>query len=85
MTEKSLKYTEKEVNDDIEILTETVGQLTLAVQTQNDILLCLLHQLDIKDPNWKNTEDIEKEVGPKIEACVNAVRKAYGPSKTDKS
>ena len=84
-TEELPKYTEKEVNDDIEILTETVGQLTLAIQTQNDVLLNILHQLDLKDPGWETREDIEKDVGPKIKACIEAVRKTYGPSEADKS
>lgn len=70
---------------DIELLTQNVAALTLAIQTQNDVLLVLLHNLDLKIPDWKEKADVEKEVGPKIQACVEAMRKIYGRSETDKS
>lgn len=70
---------------EIELLTKNVAALTLAIQTQNDVLLVLLHNLDLKMPDWKEKTDIEKEVGPKIEACIEAMRKVYGRSETDKS
>lgn len=70
---------------DIELLTQNVAALTLAIQTQNDVLLVLLHNLDLKIPDWKEKADVEKEIGPKIQACVEAMRKIYGRSETDKS
>lgn len=69
---------------DLELLTQNVAALTMAIQTQNDVLLVLLHNLDLKMPDWKEKTDIEKEVGPKIQACLEAVRKVYGRSKADK-
>lgn len=69
---------------EIELLTKNVAVLTLAIQTQNDVLLVLLHNLDLKMPDWKKKTDIEKEVGPKIEACIEAMRKVYGRSEADK-
>lgn len=68
-----------------EDLLDTIAQLTVAVQTQNDVLLVLLDQLDVKVPDWKTKDDVEKAVGPKIEMCVKTIREIYGPSKADKS
>lgn len=68
---------------DIELLTQNVAALTVAIQTQNDVLLVLLHNLDLKIPDWKEKADVEKEVGPKIQACIEAMRKVYGRSETD--
>lgn len=81
---KQKETTDKTVGD-IEILTQTVAQLVTAVQTQNDCILCLLHQTDIKDPGWKNKEDVEKAVGPKVTQCVKAIREVYGPRETNQS
>lgn len=69
----------------IELLTETVAQLAVAMQTQNDILLVLLSQMDVKDPGWKTAADVSKDVGNKVKQCVDIMRKTYGPSETDKS
>lgn len=69
---------------EIELLTQNVAALTVAIQTQNDVLLVLLHNLDLKIPDWKEKTDVEKEVGPKIQACIEAMRKIYGRSETDK-
>lgn len=86
MAKVSEKIETKEVTD-IEILTNTVATLAAAVKTQNDILLCLLHKFDVeKDlPFWITKEGVEEEVGPKVKACVEAIRKVYGPSETDKN
>lgn len=72
---------------EVELLTETVAQLAATVQTQNDILLCLLHKFepDHDLPFWITKEGMEKEITPKVEACIEAVRRAYGPSEADKS
>ena len=71
---------------DIEILTETVAVLTAAVQTLNDVVLVLASKLDETDiPHWETKEEIEQAVGEKVRACVNAVRRVDGHSKTDKS
>lgn len=70
--------------DDIGVLSNTVAMLAHAVQTQNDVLLILLHNLDLKIPDWKEKADIEKEIGPKIQACIEAVRKVYGRGETNK-
>lgn len=71
---------------DIELLTQNVAALTMAIQTQNDVLLCLLHKFNVDSdlPVWTTKEGVEKEVGPKIQACIEAVRKVYGRSETDK-
>lgn len=67
-----------------QIISESVAMLVSAVQAQNDVLLVLLHNLDLKIPDWKDKADIEKEVGPKIQACIEAMRKIYGRGETNK-
>lgn len=81
-----MKYEEKEGHqaNEIEILTQNIAALAVAVETQNDIIICLLHHLD-KIPEWKDREELEKEMNPKIQGCIKAVRKAYGQLETDKS
>lgn len=72
--------------DNLELITENLAALTAAVETQNDVIICLLHKLDTKDvPEWKDKKELEEEMGPKLEACIKAVRKVYGQLKTDKS
>ena len=71
--------------DAVAMLTESVAELTVAVKIQNDVMLVLLHTLDLKIPDWKDKADIEKEVRPKIEACIEAMRRVYERSETDKS
>lgn len=81
----------KEADDkqltDIMILTQTVAELTGAVRTHNDILLCLLHKFELdKDlPTWATKEEVEGDVGAKIQACIEAIRRVYGPSETTES
>ena len=80
---------EEEVDKEVsalDALTDTVAQLVITVQTQNDVLLVLANKLNIDTdiPDWKDKKEIEKEVGPKIQACINMMRKIYGPSETDK-
>lgn len=72
---------------DIEILTETVASLTMAMRTQNDIILCLLHKFDLVHdlPLWTTKEDMEKDVEPKVQACIESVRRLYGRGEDDKS
>ena len=70
---------------EIELLTQNIAALTVAVQTQNDVLMVLLHNLDLKIPDWKEKTDVEKEIGPKVQACIEAVRKVYGRSETNKN
>lgn len=72
--------------DAITMLTESVAELTVAMKTQNDVILCLLHKFNVDSdlPAWTTKEGVEKEMGPKIQACVEAVRKVYGRSETDK-
>ena len=82
-------YEEKEAKEvkELEVITASIAQLTMAIQTQNEVLLCLLHKMDINSdlPTFQNKEMFEKEMGEKVEACVKAIRKIYGPSETDKS
>ena len=84
-----MKYEEKEAKEvkELEVITASIAQLTMALQTQNEVLLCLLHKMDINSdlPTFQNKEMFEKEMGKKVEACVKAIRKIYGPSETDKS
>ena len=83
-----MKYEEKEDKDTevIDLLTRNVAALTVAIQTQNDVILCLLHKFNVDSdlPAWTAKEEVEKEMGPKIQACVEAVRKIYGHSEADK-
>lgn len=85
MARVSEKIETKKVTD-IELLTETVATLTLAVQTQNNIILCLLHKFNIETdlPTWQNKGVFEKEMVTKVDACDKAIRKIYGHSETDK-
>lgn len=81
-----MKYEEKTdpTPTELALLTQNIAALTVAIQTQNDVLLVLLHNLDLKIPDWKDKTEIEKEVGPKIQQCVELMRKIYGRSETDK-
>ena len=83
-----MKYDESKDSEvpGIEVLTENLTILTAMVQTQNEIILCLLHKLNIETdlPTWEDKEAFEKEMDPKIKACIKAVRKIYGRSETDK-
>lgn len=78
--------TDKEVSE-LDLLTQNLAALTAAVQTQNDVLLCLLHNFDLvhDTPMWVSKEALEEDVKPKVQACIEAVRNAYGQFKTDKS
>lgn len=86
MAKVSEKIETKKVTD-IELLTESVAALTLAVQTQNDIVLCLLHKFELNHdlPLWTTKEKMEEDVGPKVQACIESVRRLYERSETDKS
>ncbi len=81
----------KEVNDksvsELEIMAETVAQLAAAVETQNAVILCLLHNFSLTHdlPLWLTKEGMEEDVGPKVKACIESVRRLYGHSETDKS
>lgn len=73
---------------DVELLTRTVEQLTAAVQTQNDVILVLLHnmkRLGLEMPDWSSPKDVSDDISEPIKECVKVIRKAYGPSETDKS
>jgi len=72
---------------EVELLTQNVAALTVAVQTQNAVIMCLLHKLNIETdlPAFQDKETFEKEMAAKVDACDKAIRKIYGPSKTDKS
>lgn len=83
-----MKYTEaKDKELDAHAITETLAQLTTVVSTLSDAVVVLMHKLDVeKDmPAWKTKEEIEKEVGPKIKACIDIVRRVDGPSETNKN
>ena len=84
---KTEEKVETRTVSDIEILTETVASLTMAMRTQNDILLCLLHKFDLDHdlPLWTTKEGMEKDVEPKVQACIEAIRKIYGRGETNKS
>lgn len=71
---------------DIELLTQNVAILTSAIQTQNAVIMCLLHKLNIETdlPTWQNKEVFEKEMAEKVDACDKAIRKIYGHSEADK-
>lgn len=69
-----------------ELLTQNVAALTVAVQTQNAVIMCLLHKLNIETdlPTWQNKETFEKEMAKKVDACDKAIRKIYGHPEADK-
>ena len=71
---------------DIELLTQNVAALTMAIQTQNAVLMCLLHKFNPETdlPPWQDKEAFEKEMAAKVDACDKAIRKIYGRSETDK-
>ena len=71
----------------LEDLVETVTMMSAAIETQNAVILCLLHKFDTDSdlPTWQDKDSIEKEMEPKINACVKAIRKTYGHGETDKS
>lgn len=80
----------KEITDkelDLRVMADTIVMLSSAIQTQNDIILCLLHKFNLNHdlPLWTTKEAMEEDVGPKVKACIESVRSLYGPSKTDKS
>lgn len=72
---------------EVELLTQNVAALTVAVQTQNAVIMCLLHKLNIETdlPTFQNKEAFEKEMAAKVDACDKAIRKIYERSETDKS
>lgn len=70
----------------IEEVADTVALLSAALQAQNDVILVLASKLELSDiPDWKTKDEVEEKVGPKINACMEAVRKVYGHSEADKS
>lgn len=70
---------------DLRVMADTIVMLSSAVQTQNDIILCLLHKFNIKQdlPFWTTKEGMEEDVGPKVKACIESVRSLYGRSEID--
>ena len=70
---------------DIELLTQNVAALTVVIQTQNAIIMCLLNKLNIETdlPTWQDKGTFEKEMAKKVDACDKAIRKIYGHSETD--
>lgn len=78
----------KEVNDeqvtDLDILAETVAMLSHAIQVQNDVLIVLMGQLDLKLPDWKTKKEVEEAVGSKIQECVKLMRNIYGHGEVNK-
>lgn len=71
----------------IEDLADTVAMMAKAIETQNAVILCLLHKFDLNHdlPFWLTKEGLEEDVGPKVDACIESIRRVYGHSKTDKS
>lgn len=73
---------------DVELLTQNVAALTLAVQSQNVAIMCLLNKLDPNtdlDFSHLTKEQFEKKMNEKIVACEKAIREVYGRSETNKS
>ena len=77
----------KEDKIKIEDLADTVAMMAKAIETQNAVILCLLHKLNIETdlPTWQNKKVFEKEVGAKVDACIESIRSLYGHGETDKS
>ena len=81
---KHEEITDKEL--DLRVMADTIVMLTSAVQTQNAVIMCLLHKLNIETdlPTFQNKETFEKEMVAKVDACDKAIRKIYGHSEADK-
>lgn len=79
------EMTDKEL--DLRVMADTIVMLSSAIQTQNDIILCLLHKFstDHDLPTWTTKEAMEEDIEPKVKACIESVRSLYGHSETDKS
>lgn len=80
-------YEEKKLEEvTIADLVESINILTVAVQTLNDVQLVILHNMkDLEMPDWKSLKEIEDDVAGIVKKCAEVVRRANGPSKTDKS
>lgn len=78
------EITDKEL--DLRVMADTIVMLSSAVQTQNSVILCLLHKLNVETdlPTQQNREVFDKEMAAKVDACDKAIRKIYGRSETDK-
>lgn len=73
----------------IRLLTENVTALTYTVQMQNAVILALVQNMKdqhgFKVPDWKDKEEVEKELGGILEKCAKKVDELYGQRETDKS
>lgn len=73
----------------IRLLTENMTTLAYTVQMQNAVILALVQnvkdQHGFKVPDWKNKEEVEKELGDILEKCAKKVDELYGQRKTNKS
>lgn len=73
----------------IRLLTENITALTYTVQMQNAVILALVQnvkdQHGFKVPDWKDKEEVEKELGDILEKCAKKVDELYGQRKTNKS
>lgn len=78
------EITDKELSV-VDMLTESVVELSYAVQTQNAIILVLLHNSDLKLPEWKSLEDVQNDVGAKVEKCTELIRSLHGHDQTNQS
>lgn len=80
----------KEITDkelDLRVMADTIVMLSSAVQTQNDVILCLLEKFDPDNDlpiYYSSKESFEREMNKKVEACVKAIRKIYERSEADK-
>ena len=69
-----------------EDLVRSLEMLASAIESLNAVQLVILHNMkDLKMPEWKTFKDIENDVAGKVIECIDAVKRANGPSETDKS
>lgn len=86
------EQTDKTVPKDelkIQLLTENVAALTYTVQMQNALILALVKNMKdqhgFKIPDWKDKEEVEKELGDILEKCIKKVDELYGQREANKS
>lgn len=74
---------DKELTE-IDALTESVAQLTMAVKTMEGVVLSLLANTpDFVVPAWKDYNELHAAVGVKVADCAKLMRDIYGPDTDD--
>lgn len=83
MEEEVTKNETKNI-DTMVYLTTTMAILSKEIQTMNDVLLVLVHNAKkngIEIPEWKSQKDVEADIAPTLQACIDMMKEAYGRDK----